>query len=144
MSTAETPKAKMIVLVSSDGQEFEVERATAVESETIKLMINDERADNIAPVPVDVHSKILAPVIQYCKTHAEAAAVHGAAAAMEYTEAFDTEFLKVDQSTLFDLILVRSDCSVFDCFAPRFLCAGCYSIFSQCNLQCCVSVAFLI
>lgn len=102
----------MICLKSSDGETFEVDESVAVESQTIKHMIEDNCADNIIPLP-NVTSKILAKVIEYCKRHVDAASkaetdgtVTAAAGGDEDLKAFDAEFVKVDQSTLFDLILV--------------------------------------
>ncbi|KAG8364420.1 hypothetical protein BUALT_Bualt19G0126900 [Buddleja alternifolia] len=104
---------KMIVLKSSDGETFEVEEAVAVESQTIKHMIEDECANTTIPLP-NVTSQILAKVIEYCKRHVEAAAAKegalqtGDKAADDDLKAFDTEFVKVDQGTLFDLILAAN------------------------------------
>jgi S-phase kinase-associated protein 1 len=61
------------------------------------------------PLP-NVSSKILAKVIEYCKYHvdADAAGADGAPAVKEEdAKAWDTDFVKVDQGTLFELILVR-------------------------------------
>ncbi|XP_076929486.1 SKP1-like protein 1A [Bidens hawaiensis] len=91
-----------IVLKSSDGETFEVEEAVAVESQTIKHMIEDDCADTTIPLP-NVTSKILSKVIEYCKRH-----VHAANNDDEDLKAFDAEFVKVDQATLFDLILAAN------------------------------------
>ena len=60
--------AKKITLKSSDGESFEVEEAVALESQTIKHMIEDECADNAIPLP-NVKGDILAKVLEYCKKH---------------------------------------------------------------------------
>ena len=75
---------KMITLKSSDGEEFEVEEAVAMESQTIRHMIEDDCADNGIPLP-NVNSKILSKVIEYCNKH-----VHAAAAAAAATTATQT------------------------------------------------------
>ncbi|CAI9769026.1 unnamed protein product [Fraxinus pennsylvanica] len=102
---------KMIVLKSSDGETFEVEEKVAVESQTIKHMIEDGCADTSIPLP-NVTSKILAKVIEYCKRHVDAAADGTPATADrvadEDLKTFDADFVKVDQSTLFDLILAAN------------------------------------
>ncbi|XP_020146520.1 SKP1-like protein 1B isoform X1 [Aegilops tauschii subsp. strangulata] len=114
--------AKMITLKSSDGEEFQVEEAIAMESQTIRHMIEDDCADNGIPLP-NVDSKILSKVIEYCKKHVQAspkpansgAAVDASsststavAASAEDLKSFDAEFIKVDQNTLFDLILAAN------------------------------------
>jgi S-phase kinase-associated protein 1 len=96
--------SKKITLKSSDGEAFEVEEAVALESQTIKHMIEDECADNGIPLP-NVTSKILAKVIEYCKKHVEATNPDERTSD-EDLKAWDAEFVKVDQATLFDLILV--------------------------------------
>jgi len=102
---------KMIILKSSDGESFEVEEAVAVESQTIKHMIEDDCVDNGIPLP-NVTGAILAKVIEYCKKHVEAAAEAGGdkdfygSAENDELKNWDSEFVKVDQPTLFDLILV--------------------------------------
>ncbi|RXI06416.1 hypothetical protein DVH24_018458 [Malus domestica] len=95
--------SKKITLKSSDGESFEVEEAVALESQTIKHMIEDDCADNGIPLP-NVTSKILAKVIEYCKRHVDAAKPDEKISEDDL-KAWDQEFVKVDQATLFDLIL---------------------------------------
>lgn len=65
-----------------------------------------------APVPLpNVSSKILAKVIEYCKYHDDAAKTGEdgqPAVKEEEAKAWDAEFVKVDQGTLFELILARA------------------------------------
>ncbi|CAL9172159.1 unnamed protein product [Musa hybrid cultivar] len=105
--------AKTIMLKSSDGEVFEVDEAVAMESQTIKHMIEDDCAENGIPLP-NVTSAILAKVIEYCRKHVEASAAaaskssdDGSKPTDEEIKSWDAEFVKVDQATLFDLILVR-------------------------------------
>ncbi|KAL5752432.1 hypothetical protein ACOSP7_022619 [Xanthoceras sorbifolium] len=109
---------KKITLTSSDGESFEVEEVVANESQTIKHMIEDDCANSGIPVP-NVTSKILAKVIEYCKKHVESAAKTGdrsssnnnnsaSAAVDDELKNWDAEFVKVDQATLFDLILAAN------------------------------------
>ncbi|KAG2698294.1 hypothetical protein I3760_07G144700 [Carya illinoinensis] len=78
---------RKITLKSSDGETFEVDEAVALESQTIKHMIEDDCADNGIPLP-NVTSKILSKV--------------------EDLKTWDAEFVRVDQATLFDLILAAN------------------------------------
>ncbi|CBI37864.3 unnamed protein product, partial [Vitis vinifera] len=59
--------------------------------------------DNAIPLP-NVTSKILAKVIEYCKKHVETPKAEEHAVNDEL-KAWDADFVKVDQATLFDLIL---------------------------------------
>ncbi|CAI0547406.1 unnamed protein product [Linum tenue] len=107
MSTSEGKK--LITLRSSDGESFEVEEAVAMQSQTIKHMIEDDCADNGIPLP-NVTAKILAMVIEYCNNH------HGSpdGAAEDGLKTWDAEFVKVDQETLFDLILAANYLNIKD------------------------------
>ncbi|KAI5319774.1 PREDICTED: SKP1 [Prunus dulcis] len=98
--------SKKITLKSSDGESFEVEEAVALESQTIKHMIEDDCADNGIPLP-NVTSKILAKVIEYCKKHVDAAKPDEKISDDDL-KAWDQDFVKVDQATLFDLILAAN------------------------------------
>ncbi|XP_062144226.1 SKP1-like protein 1B [Alnus glutinosa] len=98
--------SKKITLKSSDGEAFEVDEAVALESQTIKHMIEDDCADNGIPLP-NVTSKILAKVIEYCKKHVDAANPEERTSDDDL-KAWDVEFVKVDQATLFDLILAAN------------------------------------
>ncbi|KAL6846691.1 hypothetical protein ACP4OV_024139 [Aristida adscensionis] len=113
--------ARMLTLRSSDNESFQVEEAVAMQSQTIKSLLEDCPEGGI-PLP-NVNAKILAKVIEFCKEHAQAAAAAGdgaTAAAAEPTaaankaaedklKAFDADFVNgVDQATLFDLILAAN------------------------------------
>lgn len=102
MSTSSS--SKHVMLKSSDGETFEVDENVAMLSHTIKHMIEDGCADTSIPLP-NVTSKILSKVIEYCKKHVETPN-SDEKVADEDLKTFDAEFVKVDQSTLFDLILV--------------------------------------
>ncbi|KAI9073291.1 hypothetical protein K1719_044754 [Acacia pycnantha] len=96
--------SKIITLKSSDGESFDIDEAVAVESQTIKHLIEDECATDGIPVP-NVTRKILAKVIEYCKKHVEAANPDEKKVSDEDLKTWDLEFVKVDQVVLFDLIL---------------------------------------
>ena len=116
---------KKITLRSSDGEVFEVDVAVAMESQTIKHMIEDDCAENGIPLP-NVNAKILAKVIEYCRKHVDAAASKSSDDASKVDEElkpWDAEFVKVDQATLFDLILVPiSSSSLFLLVASMTVC----------------------
>jgi len=97
---------KKITLKSSDNKTFEVPEAVALESQTIKHMIEDDCTDNGIPVP-NVTGHILAKVIEYCKKHVDAASSDEKASEDDLKN-WDAEFVKVDQPTLFDLILAAN------------------------------------
>ncbi|VAH97694.1 unnamed protein product [Triticum turgidum subsp. durum] len=82
---AEEGEKKMITLKSSDGEEFQVEEAVAMESQTIPHMIEDD-----------------------CAADSSSSTSTAAAAPAEDLKSFDAEFVKVDQATLFDLILAAN------------------------------------
>ncbi|MFS8025382.1 putative S-phase kinase-associated protein [Helianthus anomalus] len=98
---------KTIVLKSSDGETFEVEEVVALESQTIKHMIEDDCANTTIPLP-NVTSMIISMVIEYCKKHVELAKNEDKKTAEEDLKNFDSEFVKVDKDTLFDLILAAN------------------------------------
>uniref|UniRef100_A0A0E0CDQ2 SKP1-like protein n=1 Tax=Oryza meridionalis TaxID=40149 RepID=A0A0E0CDQ2_9ORYZ len=102
MAAAAEGEKKMISLKSSDGEEFEVEEAVGMESQTIWHMIEDDCADNGIPLP-NVNSKIFSKVIEYCDKHVHASADDSTSSADLKNR--DADFVKVDQATLFDLIL---------------------------------------
>jgi len=92
-----TSSTKKIILKSSDGELFEIEEGVAVQSQTIKHLIEDECANDTGIPISNVTGKILALVIKYCKKHVDAAS-------FDELEKWDAEFVKVDQNTLLDLI----------------------------------------
>ncbi|KAI8554024.1 hypothetical protein RHMOL_Rhmol05G0065100 [Rhododendron molle] len=106
---------KKIVLKSSDGETFEVEETVALESQTIKHMIEDDCADN--PIPLaNITSKILAKVIEYCRKHVKASgtgkAANKDAANEKALKKWDAKFVEVDQGVLFDLILAAENLNI--------------------------------
>lgn len=98
-----------VKLTSSDGQLFEVLEEVANESMTVKNMIEDTGTDEVVPLP-NVPGKILAKVIEYCKYHVEAnkKVDDKPVKSEDDIKQWDTEFVRVDQSTLFDLILAAN------------------------------------
>ncbi|CAL9006068.1 unnamed protein product [Prunus brigantina] len=95
---------KKITLKSDDGEIFEVEEAVAMQSQTIRHMMEDDCADGAIPLP-NVTSNILAKVIEYCRKHKEEAAD---GENKEILKDWDAEFVKLDQVTLFHLIMTAN------------------------------------
>ena len=97
-------------LTASDGTEFEVDRAVANMSTTVKNMLDDMDGVENTPIPLpNAPSKILPKVIEYCKYHLE----HDVATTTEEKQTndiipWDQEFCKVDQETLFGLIMAAN------------------------------------
>ncbi|KAJ8452969.1 hypothetical protein Cgig2_014732 [Carnegiea gigantea] len=104
MSATSSETLKMVTLNSSDGETFEVEEAVLLQSQTIKHMIEDDCANNAIPLP-NVTGKTLSKIIEYCKKHVTA---NASAATSEDLKAWDADFVKVDQNTLFDMILAAN------------------------------------
>ncbi|KAH8950448.1 hypothetical protein BDL97_10G085800 [Sphagnum fallax] len=100
---------KRVKLKSSDDEMFEVEEAVAFESQAVKNMIEDTGMDHPIPLP-NVSSKILAKVIEYCKYHVDnqKASDDKPATSEDEIKAWDLDFVKVDQATLFNLILAAN------------------------------------
>ncbi|KAM0049180.1 putative S-phase kinase-associated protein [Helianthus debilis subsp. tardiflorus] len=70
-------------------------------------MIEDDYANTTVPLP-NVTSMIISKVIEYCKKHVESAKNEDKKTAEEDLKNFDSEFVKVDKDTLFDLILASA------------------------------------
>lgn len=87
-----------------------MEEAVALESQTIKFLIEDDCAGSHIPIS-NVSGNILAKVLEYLKRHVEEESTSKTegADADAALKVFDAEFVKVDQKTLFDLILVWFD-----------------------------------
>ncbi len=73
-------------------------------------MIADTGTEDVIPLP-NVPGKILAKVIEYCKYHVDAnkKVDDKPSKSEDDVKQWDNEFVKVDQATLFDLILVGGD-----------------------------------
>ncbi|KAG5551512.1 hypothetical protein RHGRI_009808 [Rhododendron griersonianum] len=83
-------------------------KAVALQSQTIKHMIEDDCADTGIPLP-NVTSGVLSKVIEYCKKHAESPGPNDDdRAGNDALKTFDAKFIDVDQGLLFDLILAAN------------------------------------
>ncbi|KAL2894637.1 SKP1-like protein 4 [Bienertia sinuspersici] len=119
----------MITLTSSDGQDFLVEEKVALQSQTIKNVMEnlDEDNNNNDKIPLpNVTATILAKVVEYCNKHVQGPTKNQINDNItDSTSSFDENDLKewdkefiqrFDQSTLFEIILVSS------LHLPSFLC----------------------
>ncbi|PWA48391.1 S-phase kinase-associated protein 1-like, SKP1/BTB/POZ domain protein [Artemisia annua] len=96
----------MIVLRSSDGETFELEETAALQSETIKHMIEDGCAGSAIPTP-NITGKILSKVVEYLNKHVETP--KGATkVTAEDLKAFDAKLVDVEQADLFAIILAAN------------------------------------
>ncbi|KAK9944976.1 hypothetical protein M0R45_010510 [Rubus argutus] len=95
-----TDEKKMITLRCSDGEQYVVEEEVAVESQTIKDMVEVDCASNVIPLS-DVTGKVLAKVLEYCKKRTEEDEVALVAWDKDYVDNLDT-------NTLYDVILAAN------------------------------------
>ena len=81
---------------SSDGTEFEMDRVAARKSPTIMFLVKSSRTGSI-PI-VEVKSRILEKVLDYCYKHVPraAAAAANTEASAEELKSWDADFVKVD------------------------------------------------
>jgi S-phase kinase-associated protein 1 len=111
----DSEKFRSDLLQSSDGEVFEVDVEIAKQSVTIKTMLEDlgmdEDEDEPVPLP-NVNAAILKKVIQWCSFHRDDPPPPEDDENKEKRTddicSWDAEFLKVDQGTLFELILAAN------------------------------------
>lgn len=105
MTEVETENELEIVKLKSKQEEvFEVEAKAAFRSITIKNMIDDTGFQIHVPVPM-VDSSTLAKVIEYLKYHQKGEDEDTPA---EEQTVWDVNYVKVDDETLFNLILAAN------------------------------------
>ncbi|CAG8584496.1 695_t:CDS:2, partial [Paraglomus brasilianum] len=102
---------RMIRLTSSEGTEFLVERVVAEKSVLLKNMLEDVGESDLAIPLANVTGPILTKVIEYCTHHRDDPVVtqedDGRKSSADIDD-WDKEFCKVDQGTLFELILAAN------------------------------------
>ncbi|XP_038691597.1 SKP1-like protein 1A [Tripterygium wilfordii] len=96
-----------ITLISCEGERFEVEEVVALQSQTVKRMIEDNCVEGGIPIP-NVRSVILAKIIEYCKKRVESSSKD------DDLKAWEAEFVRVDQPTLFDMMLAANYLDIMD------------------------------
>lgn len=104
---------KQLKLESSDGETFTIDSDVIRQSQTIDNMMQDlpEQGDDEAiPLP-NVNGNILQKVIEWCKHHKNDPPAQEDDETEKRTDdipSWDQEFLKVDQGTLFELIMAAN------------------------------------
>ncbi|XP_015649608.3 SKP1-like protein 5 [Oryza sativa Japonica Group] len=116
----------MILLISSDGERFELSEAAASQSKTLSHTIEDDCTDNGVPVVLlpNVTAIVLAKVVEYFNKHAavnpKASATDSSTktsapkASKEELKSFDAKFVNVDKTMLVGLILAANYLNVKD------------------------------
>uniref|UniRef100_A0A0R3S1Z3 Skp1-related protein n=1 Tax=Elaeophora elaphi TaxID=1147741 RepID=A0A0R3S1Z3_9BILA len=115
------PVQQKISLISSDNETFEVDRNVIRLSTTINTMLQDLGMDNqdggdidmVEGIPLQsVNSAILKKVIHWCEYHKDDPIPpednDNKEKRTDDISSWDVEFLKVDQGTLFELILAAN------------------------------------
>uniref|UniRef100_A0A7S3FAR7 SKP1 component dimerisation domain-containing protein n=1 Tax=Haptolina ericina TaxID=156174 RepID=A0A7S3FAR7_9EUKA len=97
-------EAASVKLKSKQEEIFEVEKEVAFRSVTVKNMVEDTGFETPVPLPM-VDSKILIKVIEYCKYHHKA---EQESLPEDEKTNWDKDFVKVDDETLFNLILAAN------------------------------------
>jgi len=107
---------QIVKLESCDEQKFDVPIEVIRMSETVKHMIEDTGGDQTIPLP-NVTGKILEKVLEYCKHHVEHPTPPPSEEDAKKWEAdkrlipiipWDADFCKVENNTLFELILAAN------------------------------------
>lgn len=105
----------MLKLESSDGEIIQVETDTIRQSTTIDNMItelDDQGFSDEESIPINnVNGNILSKVIEWCKHHkneTQAVEDDDSDKRTDDIPTWDQEFLKVDQGTLFELIMAAN------------------------------------
>ncbi|CAL6417537.1 unnamed protein product [Bathycoccus prasinos] len=107
------PTNDKITLISAipEQERFEVSTDVANMSQTVKTAISDGEKE--IPLP-NVAKSILQKVITYCEYHANAKGEDGKDKSEDDKKNFDLEYVKVDQATLFELILAANYLDIKD------------------------------
>jgi S-phase kinase-associated protein 1 len=111
----EAPQTEQqVTLESSDEVQIKVSKSVACMSVTIKNMLEDmQDMEANVPIPLpNVNGKTLDKVLQYCKHHENDAPVAPADVKPDNKSTdlapWDAAFIKIDQASLFDLILAAN------------------------------------
>lgn len=95
-----TTMPKTVTLRSSDAEAFVVDRRAAEISVTISAALEDDDTGDVTLA--NVAAPVLSKVLEYCNAHVDASK------SAEQLGSFDTDFLRVDQGMLFELIMAAN------------------------------------
>ncbi|KAI8367989.1 E3 ubiquitin ligase complex SCF subunit sconC [Choanephora cucurbitarum] len=98
-----------VTLLSSDLEQFKVDKDVAERSVLIKNMLEDI-GDSDAPIPLpNVSSKVLTKVIEWCTHHRDDPVTQDDQERRNTDiDEWDQKYMEVDQETLFDVILAAN------------------------------------
>ncbi|CAO3634278.1 unnamed protein product [Cunninghamella blakesleeana] len=98
-----------VILLSSDNEQFEVDKNVAERSVLIKNMLEDIE-ESSAPIPLpNVTAKVLRKVIEWCEYHKdEPITTDETDRRNTDIDEWDQKYMEVDQETLFDIILAAN------------------------------------
>lgn len=100
------PSSIMLKLKSKDGETFDVEKAVAMQINFVKGMLEDvDEADGMEIPMGEVEAVILAKVVEFCKFHHQQELNQTSA---DEVDRWEKNFVQVDKSTLFQLILAAN------------------------------------
>ncbi|KAK4370854.1 hypothetical protein RND71_010329 [Anisodus tanguticus] len=99
MASSSISEKRFLILKSSDGDECELEKSVAMESITIKNMVEDDVATNFFPLP-NVDTETLFKVIEYLEKHAEFLGSNE-----EEIKNFEEKFVCSSFKSLFEIVL---------------------------------------
>ena len=99
-------------LVSAEGTTYEVEESVACKSQLIKNMVEDAGTAEEIPLP-NVKSEILEKVIDYCRHYKDSSPQEiekplKSAMLQDVVQAWDANFVELEQEVLFELILAAN------------------------------------
>jgi len=96
-------EAKTVTLMAQDGPTFTVKKEVVDQLQTVKAALEDTKDDDIVPIS-NVKGDILQKVLEYCEYQVG----EGSTKTEEEKRKWEEEYLKLDHTTLFQLILAAN------------------------------------
>ncbi|CAG9462408.1 unnamed protein product [Pedinophyceae sp. YPF-701] len=107
-------KIKKVTLKSSDNQMYETSKEVAERSAMVTAVLEEvDDAEPVVPIQ-NVRGDILSRVIEFCKYHVDAEGPDGKKKSEDDVKQWDQNFIKVEQSVLFELILAANYMNIKD------------------------------